>query len=613
MITQFSDEVTVTPTILPARKRRDPGHRVRRHWAIALTAVLLLPSTYVSAERAEFMQVADVGIPDATLRVMTPRTGKSVSGSYLAARHAQARRDLEQAADNLIAVLAADPKNPDLLRSTMMILSVDGRMDDAIKMADRLLAVEKDNPMAHMLVATRDMKAGRPKDAEAHVTGLPNTGISAVVGPLLRAWVLAAQNRTDDALAALVPLSTNRGATAMRQLHVALINQVGGRLGPAEAAFRETMSDPESLSLRQVQMMGALLEATGRQGEAETLYSQFLDRNPESQLLGPALQRLRSGGKVGPVVSTASEGMAEALFGVANSLRQQAGRDTGLALANMALHLRPDFPLVRILLGEMFEAEERLEKANQVYKGIPDNSPFAWTARMRVASNLDRLDKLDEAVKALEAMAAEYPDRADPYISLGDILRGHERFPDAIAAYNKAMVRIGTPGKRHWSLLYARGIASERSKQWDKAEPDLVKALEFEPEQPYVLNYLGYSWIDQGLYLEKAQKMIARAVELRPHDGFIVDSLGWAHYRLGNLPAAVKELERAVELRPEDPVINDHLGDAYWKVGRRQEARFQWMRSLSLNPSDELRPQVEEKLQKGLVEGQATTPGGNGG
>ena len=178
----------------------------------------------------------------------------------------------------------------------------------------------------------------------------------------------------------------------------------------------------------------------------------------------------------------------------------------------------------------------------------------------------------------------------------------------AVGAYDRAINRVGSLEKRHWSLLYARGIALERSKEWSRAEADFLKALEFEPEQPYVLNYLGYSWVDQGLNLDQALGMIEKAVRLRPHDGYIVDSLGWAYYRLGKFPEAVKELERAIELRPEDPVINDHLGDAYWQVGRRSEARFQWRRSLSLDPPEDVRTAVEQKLEQGLVEASNPKP-----
>ena len=166
--------------------------------------------------------------------------------------------------------------------------------------------------------------------------------------------------------------------------------------------------------------------------------------------------------------------------------------------------------------------------------------------------------------------------------------------------------------RRHWSLLYSRGIALERSKQWARAETDFIKALELEPEQPYVLNYLGYSWVDQGIHLERATGMIEKAVELRPRDGFIVDSLGWAYFRIGDYGGAVRELERAVELRPQDPVINDHLGDAYWMVGRRLEARFQWRRALALEPEADVAGTITNKLEDGLPQPARATAGGDG-
>ena len=198
-------------------------------------------------------------------------------------------------------------------------------------------------------------------------------------------------------------------------------------------------------------------------------------------------------------------------------------------------------------------------------------------------------------------MTAEHPERTDAVISLADILRARERYDEAVAAYDRAFERIDELEGRHWSLLYARGIALERSRQWSRAEADFLRALELEPDQPLVLNYLGYSWIEQGTGLDEALEMIERAVKLRPEDGYIIDSLGWAHYRLANFEKAVTHLERAVERRPEDPTINDHLGDAYWRVGRYNEARFQWRRALSLDPDKELIPVIQAKLEAGLA------------
>lgn len=188
---------------------------------------------------------------------------------------------------------------------------------------------------------------------------------------------------------------------------------------------------------------------------------------------------------------------------------------------------------------------------------------------------------------------------------MGDLLRGKERFAEAVVAYDKAMARIGAVEPRHWALLYSRGIALERSKQWPRAEADFLKALELNPDQPYVLNYLGYSWVEHGIHLDKALTMIETAVKLRPEDGYIVDSMGWVLFRLGRYAEAVPHLERAVELRPSDPTINDHLGDAYWRVGRENEARFQWDRALVLKPSPEEAREIQTKLKRGLASGGA--------
>jgi Flp pilus assembly protein TadD len=185
-------------------------------------------------------------------------------------------------------------------------------------------------------------------------------------------------------------------------------------------------------------------------------------------------------------------------------------------------------------------------------------------------------------------------------MALGNVLRGHKKFAECANAYSKGIATISKPEKANWIVFYFRGICYERSKQWAKAETDLKKALELFPDQPHVLNYLGYSWIDQGVKLDEGMEMIKKAVQQRPDDGYIVDSLGWAYYRLGNYEEATKQLERAIELKPEDPTINDHLGDAYWRVGRMLEAKFQWAHARDLKPDAEELPKIEEKLRSGL-------------
>jgi len=152
----------------------------------------------------------------------------------------------------------------------------------------------------------------------------------------------------------------------------------------------------------------------------------------------------------------------------------------------------------------------------------------------------------------------------------------------------------------HWQLLFSRGIANERLSNWDQAEKDLTDALSYEPDQPYVLNYLGYTWADQGRNLDKAVEMIEKASRLKPDDGAIIDSLGWVYYRMGNFPTAVKTLETAIELQPYESEINDHLGDAYWQVGRKNEARFQWKRAISFTKDQIIIDKIQAKIENGL-------------
>jgi Flp pilus assembly protein TadD len=195
-------------------------------------------------------------------------------------------------------------------------------------------------------------------------------------------------------------------------------------------------------------------------------------------------------------------------------------------------------------------------------------------------------------------LAAERLERADPLMTLADLLRAEERYQDAVSVYDEAIARIATIEQHHWTVFYARGMSLERSGQWPRAESDLLRALELQPDQPLVLNYLGYSWVDMGVRLAEARSMIERAVAQRPNDGYIVDSLGWVLYQLEDFEAALVHLERAVELRPNDPVITDHYGDALWRIGRHSEARFQWRRALSLDPDANLAESVEEKLER---------------
>jgi tetratricopeptide (TPR) repeat protein len=299
--------------------------------------------------------------------------------------------------------------------------------------------------------------------------------------------------------------------------------------------------------------------------------------------------------------------MAEAYLALGAALRGQQAGDLPLVLARLALRLRPGFTPALLLIADHYEEESHPDTALAVLQGVPAGDPLGRVVAMRRGSLLNGLDRVAEAEAALRQAAAEAPGAPQPLIRLGDMLRGRSRFAEAARAYDEAVARIPNVSAGHWSLLYARGIARERSGDWPRAEADFRRALELRPEQPYVLNYLAYTWVERGERLAEARRMLERAVELRPEDGNIVDSLGWALFRLGDLPGAIRWLERAVELEPRNSVINDHLGDAYWAAGRRAEARFQWQRALTTEPEAAEVPKLEAKLRDGLREPPAAT------
>ncbi len=341
-------------------------------------------------------------------------------------------------------------------------------------------------------------------------------------------------------------------------------------------------------------------ERQGRGDQAQALYDRFLSQNSTSDL-ATAIAAIRAAGPPKPPIASPADGLAAALFDLASVLNQPETVDLALLYDRVALALRPQFALAQLLLSDILSAQRKPEESLAVLRDIPKDSPYYWSAQLRAAVNYDTLDRTDEAIAQLQTMARENPNSIGALVTLGDILRAKKRFAEAADTYDEAIRRAEAAGlPEKWTLFYDRGVARERSGQWEKAEADLLKALELKPDQPLVLNYLGYSWIDRGENLERGMKMIEKAVELRPDDGYIVDSLGWAHYRMGDYEAAVEKLEKAIELVPEDPTINDHLGDAYWRTGRLVEARYQWRRALQFGPQeDEIKP-IEAKIEHGL-------------
>ena len=524
-------------------------------------------------------------------------TRASASGRYLAGRYAHHRRDYVKAADYLSEVLAIDKGNLKVRRVTFLSLIGSGQMPQAAILAKEIVAADEGDVIAVLSLMVEEVLEGRFAIAEERINSIPKRGVNRFTAPLLLAWIKSAQGDLVGAVKAIYSVKKITAFKALRHLHLGLIYEQAVKTKLAEKALKEAAES--SLSARTIMGYGSFLERQGRYTEAEQLYKRYIQKYTSDVLEG-ALERVAAKGSPTAFVATARDGLAEVFFNIAGTLAQGGSSDLALIYGRLALRLRPSFPLAQLLLGGLLESLSRGEEAITLYNQVSQKSPLYWSARLRRASTLDEMGRTEEAITLLRQMAVERKDRFEPLTRIGDLYRSKKKFEKAINAYNSALKRINTPDQNHWSLFYTRGIAFERTKNWQRAEIDFLRALELSPEQPLVLNYLGYSWVDRGVNLGRAKNLIARAVELRPNDGYIVDSLGWVLYRLGDFAGATKNLERAVILRPEDPIINDHLGDAYWRVGRKFEARFQWKRALSLDPEKEKIPVIRKKMRDGL-------------
>ncbi|WP_137390046.1 tetratricopeptide repeat protein [Rhodoligotrophos defluvii] len=539
----------------------------------------------------------------AAAAVLAPALGdarelRSLSGSYLAGQFASQTRDVDQAARYFADALEQDPNNSLLLERAFVAELGAGNIMRAEVLAKRLVAINSRHRLAHIVLGVSDMRRGAQAEARKHFEQAAYTPIGELTSGLLTAWSYAAQRDLLKATKALNILDRNESFGIYKTFHEALIADLLGVKAKAETLYKKAY-DESSNSLRIVQAYGNFLERQGNVERARDIYETFLTVSPDHPVVAQTLARIGHG-QPAPFIGDATDGAAEALFGLASALTDESGIDLALTYARLTLSLKPSLPAVQTLLGDIFENMKQYRAAIAAYEKVQFGSALRPNADIRIAINLSELDQKDEARAHLERLIKRDPKNYEALVTLGTILRSQSKFAEAATYYTKALDTVGELTQRNWSVLYFRGISYERSKQWDKAEADFLKALELEPDQPLVLNYLGYSWLEQDRNLDEAMKMIEKAVEQRPNDGFIIDSLGWAYYKRGDYARAVEELERAVELQPNDAAINDHLGDAYWRVGRKLEAKFQWQHAKDSQPEPDLLKSIEAKLANGL-------------
>ncbi len=534
-----------------------------------------------------------------SIATSTPiETGESQAGNYLAALVAGADRDTTAAAVYFREALRADPRNPELIERSFAAALANGSMPEAFQLSDRLLARDPNNSLAHLTAAVRAIADGQYAAARIQLASGDAGRAHDVTTMLLTAWAFAGLNDGRHALDTLDHIRDPAFAV-FRDYHAGLIADLTGN-APEAVKRLKAAYDTEKNTLRLADAYARDLARHGDLDGAKQIYTDFAHVLPHHPIVDGALADLAAGRPLDPVIRNAKDGAAEVLYGLGGAGSRQGDELAALIYLRLALYLRPDHALAAVTVADLYEQLKQNEAAIEAYELVPENSPMRESANIQAGLSLDALGRSDEAVSRLQEIVAAYPKDVDALSALGSLQRSAKKFEEAAQTYGKAIDLLGKPDRSNWTLFYFRGICFERIKQWPKAEADFKTALELFPDQPLVLNYLGYTWVDQGVNLDEAFKMLRRAVDLRPTDGYIVDSLGWAHYKLGHYEEATEQLEKAIEMKPADPVVNDHLGDAYWRMGRKLDAHFQWNHARDMGPEPEDLPSILKKIDSGL-------------
>jgi tetratricopeptide (TPR) repeat protein len=541
----------------------------------------------------------------ATSTILAPATthAETPSGAYLAARIASFNGDYRAAADYYLEALISDPSNVLILENATLALAGLGDFTRAGALAKRLEQLSVDSQLARII----NVAALVERDAVDRVVADMDAGLS--IGPLvdnlLRAWAYFYQGQMSDALTMFDETAEMPGMRGFAVYHKALALASVGDFEGAEALFADPENRVLRASRRGVLANVQILSQLERNADAVALIDEVFGTELDP---GTAVLRARlEAGDTLPftVITSGRDGLAEVFYTVAGALNGEASDAFTLVYSRTAEFLRPDHVDSLLLSAALLEQLGQHALATEVYLKVPADDPAFYVAEIGRAGSLDAAGRPDAATEVLTQLAKAHPEVPVVHVTLGDHYSRQEDWQNAIAAYDKAVGLFSVEERGQWVVYYARAIAHERLGNWDKAEPDFLRALDLEPDQPRVLNYLGYSYVEKQEKLDVALDMIERAVAARPDSGYIVDSLGWVLYRLGRYEEAVPHMERAVELMPVDPVVNDHLGDVLWAVGRKVEAEFQWKRALSfVDPDDvptDLDPdRVRRKLDVGL-------------
>jgi tetratricopeptide (TPR) repeat protein len=569
----------------------------------ALAAVLSLSA--INAARAE-----DAAKPATAANDIVTFDADSVdtfAGAFLAARTADVDHDYDTAIALYKKSLLIEPGNPEIRQRLMISLLLNGNIEEGVKYANDL---KGDPTVERVTTIVRGMDAIRRHDYKAAQAVLKYDGpndLDRMMNNLLLAWAQVGAGHGKEALAMVDKMHGPDWFNIFKNYQAGAIAIVIGDGKAARSHLNDAVLDKEGGAtapdtyMRAVMALAELEAKDGNQQKALDAVAVGENLINNYAPLNALRETIKSGGVPEQAVTNASQGVASVLFSVGAALNRDGAEDVVSLYLEIANALDPKSADTLVMLGGIAEKQSQTDRAIAFYKQVPNTSPMSRISELQLGLALAQGGKTDDAKKHLKGLIDADPKDVHNYIAYGGVLSQAKDYQAMADNYDKAVQILGTvPNRGDWVVYFQRAIAYERLKKWDQAEPNFKKALELNPDQPQVLNYLGYSWVDMNRNLDEGLAMIKKAVDLKPDDGYIVDSLGWAYFRLNRFTDAVNELERAVQLEAGDATVNDHLGDAYWRVGRKLEAVYQWNRALVYKPEDADIPRIKDKIANGL-------------
>jgi tetratricopeptide (TPR) repeat protein len=515
--------------------------------------------------------------------------------AYVQARAAAMAGDHERSAALFAALAEMQPGQVDLARQALAASISAGNMELALKLT-RSVPAQKLSTDARLLLAAELLRQRQPERAVQWLSVKADNGDLAFMAPLVSSWSAAERGDLARALQYIDAIPANSLLAPLAAEQRALLLLKFRRTAEAEPFARRAIG---SAGMRENRLRLALADgfvAAGDKARAQIMLDGMSGDAPVAQ------QRIAAGKSIGQAIDTPMEAYAEALTAFAANLARLQRAAPPIGLTQVARYADPKNTSTILLLALLLDGQDRLDEALELANAIPGDDALISQARDVQVRILTEEKRFNEAYAiAASAANARGAGKSD-FSRLGEVLQAMKRNPEAADAYGRAIAAARAEGENAdlWSLLLLRASALEDADHWPEARAALQQALTLAPEQPLLLNFLGYGKLERGEDLDAAEAMIRKASELAPDDASIIDSLGWAQFKRGRLAESIATLQRAAEKDPEQAEIQEHLGDALYKSGRKFQARFAWEAAL-VTAEDDIAARVKAKLLSGLT------------